>query len=85
VLEKEERQRGKLLEAAMQQARAILVGALGETRFASLYTAVMAVEASEADGSVGESWGSDRHGWQMLQYVYLEGETQRIREKYGRI
>ncbi len=85
VLEKEERQRGKLLEAAMQQARAGLVGSLGETRFASLYKAVMAVEASEADGGVGESWGSDRHGWQMLQYVYLEGETQRIREKYGRI
>ena len=78
--EREERQRGKLLFAALEEARGVLTAALGETKFATLHAAVM----EEGDGvEANESWGADRHGWQMLQYIYLETETKKIYEKYG--
>ena len=78
--EREERQRGKLLFAALEEARGVLTAALGETKFATLHAAVMK-EGEEVEAK--ESWGADRHGWQMLQYIYLETETKKIYEKYG--
>lgn len=78
--EREERQRGKLLVAALEEARGVLTAALGETKFATLHAAVME-EGEEVEAN--DSWGADRHGWQMLQYIYLETETKKIYEKYG--
>jgi len=78
----EERQRAKLLGAALKEARGGLVAALGETRFEALYTSVMEADAGGLGGEESPSWGADRHGWQMLQYVYLEEETRRIRGIY---
>ena len=99
--ETQERQRCKLLRAALQQARDGLVASLGEVKFAGLYAAVMAAGGDGARGTIGggcgetiegeglscrteegDPWGADEHGWQMLQYVYLETETKRLQDKY---
>lgn len=79
--QREERQRGFLLQAALKEAKGVLLAALGEAGFADLYSAVMQAEGGGA--GVGKSWSSDRHGWQMLQYIYLEEEILRIRHKYA--
>jgi len=85
--QREERQRGLLLQAALKEAKGVLLAALGEEGFADLYSAVMQcgqAETAEGGGAgVGKSWSSDRHGWQMLQYIYLEEEILRIRHKYA--
>ena len=96
-----QRQRERLLGAALEQARDALLASLGKDKFATLYTAVMEADANDGRGCRGKKradtgvdsdmdqalcggeqpgWGANEHGWQMLQYIYLEEETKRLRD-----
>lgn len=73
-------QRIELLASALKEARAALVGALGEKDFAELCTEVLRAADSEEEAFEWRPTSADPDGRYMLQvyhYIYLEEELMR--------